>query len=371
MLLTDITIQGLKPSDDYVTWFDKALPAFGVRVGKRSKTFVVVLGKQRKRISLGKYPRVSLKDARQRARDILHGVVPLPTPPPPPTSPTVSDAVALFLEKHGQKISERTIQDYRRVLHKHVVPQLGAVTIDGVATEMILEITDGLSETPAEAIHTHAAMRTLFNWLVTRRLIKTSPLAGLALPAKPGTRDRVLSDAELKAVYSAAVEMAFPFGFLVLICIHTGMRRSEVAALKWSYITPDYITLPGEMTKNGQQHVIPNLIGENLKLIPKTSDYLFPSEVGTPFSAWSKNKAKLDKLSGVYDWVLHDLRRTFSTKLAEWQLAPPHVIERLLNHVTGSMTPLARIYNRATYMTEMRQALEMYEKHLATLMSLR
>ena len=69
IVLTDIAIRARKPSGTYVTWNDKALPAFGVRVGKRSKTFVVMVGTDRKRISLGKYPAISLQDARQCARD--------------------------------------------------------------------------------------------------------------------------------------------------------------------------------------------------------------------------------------------------------------------------------------------------------------
>jgi hypothetical protein len=109
ILLTDIAIRALKPSDRYITWYDKALPAFGVRVGKRAKTFVVMLGRQRKRLSLGKYPSVSLQDARQRARDILYGTTLPPTTRLPAAAPLVSEAVALFLERHAQNTRERTI----------------------------------------------------------------------------------------------------------------------------------------------------------------------------------------------------------------------------------------------------------------------
>ena len=212
-------------------------------------------------------------------------------------------------------------------------------------------------------------MRTFFNWTVARRYLKQSPVAGLALPTKPGQRDRVLSEKELVAIYRSAIQMSHPFGHIVVLCIHTGMRRSEVASLKWSYITPEHITIPGELTKNGQQHILPNLINDKLQLIPKTSEFLFPSEAGTPFSAWSKNKRKLDKRCDTTDWVIHDLRRTFATKLAEWQIAPPHVIERILNHTVGSMTPIARIYNRWNYLAEIKDAMQRYEVRLAGLLA--
>jgi integrase len=71
----------------------------------------------------------------------------------------------------------------------------------------------------------------------------------------------------------------------------------------------------------------------------------------------------------VQDYVLHDLRRTFSSKMAEWQIAPPHVVERILNHTTGSLTPLAKLYNRWSYLTEMRDAMSKYETRLAALFS--
>jgi Phage integrase family len=57
----------------------------------------------------------------------------------------------------------------------------------------------------------------------------------------------------------------------------------------------------------------------------------------------------LDALSGIADWTLHDLRRTFATRLAEMGVAP-HVIERMLNHITGTLSPLALVYNKAKYL---------------------
>jgi integrase len=96
------------------------------------------------------------------------------------------------------------------------------------------------------------------------------------------------------------------------------------------------------------------------------SGTLFPAR-GTnsskPFSGWSKSKAALDKLSAVSDWTLHDLRRTFATRLAELGVAP-HVIERLLNHVTGTVSGVAAVYNRASYLAEMRAAIEVWEAYL-------
>jgi integrase len=361
--LTDIALRALKPTTTQTTYWDDAVPAFGVRVGRRSKTFLIVRDGGH-RIRIGRYPVMSLHEARKEAKRLL-SLAELPRA----VSVTVSQAVATFLESRQQQNRSNTKQETERLLTRHLLPTLGDRLLADVATEHVIPILDGLIKKTGTANHACTAMKTFFNWAVARRHIKHSPLAGVPLPAKAGKRDRVLTDAELVAVYRAAQGMGYPFGFIILICIHTGMRRGEVGSLKWSYITPDCITLPADATKNAQQHVIPNLIQGNLKLIPKTSEFLFPNETGAPFTDWNTSKKKIDERCGVTGWVIHDLRRTFSTKMAEWQLAPPHVIERLLNHASGTMSPLSRIYNRATYLAEMRQALTAYEQRLAILIS--
>jgi integrase len=90
---------------------------------------------------------------------------------------------------------------------------------------------------------------------------------------------------------------------------------------------------------------------------------LLSAKNARPFAGWSKAKSLLDNVSGVSGWTLHDIRRTVATRLAEMGVAP-HVIERLLNHTTGQISGVAAIYNRARYLDEMRQALELWENHL-------
>jgi integrase len=180
----------------------------------------------------------------------------------------------------------------------------------------------------------------------------------------------VLTDDELVRVYRAAVKMGYPFGFMVLLCIHCAYRIGEVAAMKWSYITKQYITLPAEIYKTGRDHVIPNLLGNEFALIPRTSEYLFSSRNGTPYIGFSHYKRLLDQSSGVTGWTLHDLRRTFSSKCAEWQIASPDIIERLLGHTTA-LSPIARVYNRWHYLPQMKAALERYEEKLSELLGRR
>jgi integrase len=96
---------------------------------------------------------------------------------------------------------------------------------------------------------------------------------------------------------------------------------------------------------------------------------LFPAEGydDRPCAGWSRGFARLEQLSGVRGFVLHDLRRTFATELASLGVAI-HVIEKLLNHTSGQISGVAAIYNRFSYAKEMREAIETWEAHLASLL---
>jgi integrase len=191
-------------------------------------------------------------------------------------------------------------------------------------------------------------------------------LQDLKAPGVAASRSRILTDGEMARIYKAADQLGYPYGYICLIAIHTGLRRGEVGGLKWEYITPETITIPAALTKNKREHVLPNLIGENLKLIPNTSEYLFPSSVGTPYSTWSDGKEALDELCDVDDFVFHDFRRYLSTTMAKLRV-PIDVTEAILNHVSGSRSPIQRVYDRYDRLPEMRVALKTYEKHLEAL----
>ena len=217
------------------------------------------------------------------------------------------------------------------------------------------------------------ALRTFFNWALREQFVDASPMAGMRAPSVLPARDRVLSDRELAEVCRVARGHPYPFGPIVALLILTGQRRGEIAALDWDWIDEDErrITLPASLTKNKHTHVFPygNTVDEMLRGLPRVGKYLFPSrvETGTVFNGWGKSKARFDKgLSNVEPYTLHDLRRTFSSTLAGLG-TPIHVTEKLLNHISGTVSGVAAIYNRHSYMAEMRAAIGAYEEHLAKL----
>ena len=378
-MLTDLAIRNLPLPDKGVRrYWDKDGLCIQVSQGG-AKTFYFVHGEKRQFVKLGRYPEpLSLSAARERVRKILAkrelGLE-------EETSPiTVQQAIDSFLDKHcDQKNKPRTAPETRRLL-SYLEP-LAKRRLVKLNTRSLLDIIDNASQSVAERRHVFASTRTFLNWCCRERLLKASPLQHLKPPGLVGSRDRVLSDAEVACIYKAAVEVGHPYGFICLIAIHTGMRRGEVGGLEWSFITPDTITLPPALTKNKREHTIPNLIDGNLALIPKKMElvtdergnqlerpckYLFPSSVNTPYSTWSDGKEALDALAKVDNFVFHDFRRYLSRTMAKLRV-PIDVTEAILNHVSGSRSPIQRVYDRHDRLPEMRDALAVYEKHLASL----
>ena len=216
-------------------------------------------------------------------------------------------------------------------------------------------------------------------WCERRFYLKSSPCARLQAPGAVTTRERVLTDAELAAVLLQARKTPYPFGAIVELLILTGQRRGEIAALRWEWIDDEAktITLPSSITKNKQAHTFPygDLASAVIAAIPRLNEYVFPAardrlkhKPATIFNGWSKPKVAFDKACPIAAWTLHDLRRTFATNLAALG-TPIHVTEKLLNHVSGTVSGVAAIYNRHAYLDEMRAAIDAWEKRLSVILA--
>jgi integrase len=354
MRLNDQTVRTL-PIGKY---FDDATPAFGIRVGKNRHTWIVQRGVDRRIIRVGHYPAMTLSEARTKGKHLLastqlnHDRV------------SFEQAYELFKKTHIPGLKPRTQVDYKRFLDRYYAPTLSKRRLDAITSHMVLAITDELVGTPAEQSHAIAIGKTFFKWCVRRNYLNRSPLEGATLP-KQQSRDRVLTDDELVAVWRAAERYDGNFGTIVRLLILTGMRRGECAAIQTSWIQNNTLTIPKEVTKNGREHQFPigALATTALNSSQTENGLLFPARVNgntQPFSGFSQSKKNFDKLLNTAPWTLHDLQRTFATNLARLGVAP-HIIERLINHVTGTINGVAAIYNRANYMSEMRDAVTKYE----------
>lgn len=358
--LSDVLIRSLPlPERGQVTYWDTALPGFGVRVSQGgTKSFVVIYGPTRKRFTIGRYGPISLKQAREEAKKLQAGLtlgVVEKT-----ISPTFYDAKKLFLESCRAKNRPRTVYDYNRHLKRHF--PFGKTRLADITRADIQRRLNGLKDTPSERHHAFVTAKIFFNWAVQEEMIVTNPIGSMKSPTKQVARERVLSEDELCTVFQKAQTHPWPFGPIMQLLILTGQRRGEIGGLRWSWIDEggQIITLPAEFTKNRQTHRFPYgaKASELLATLPRMGKFVFPARTrgGTSFNGWGKCKERFDnELEGVAHYTLHDLRRTFSSNLAMLGV-PIHVTEKLLNHKSGTISGVAAVYNRHSYVIEMREA---------------
>jgi integrase len=238
-----------------------------------------------------------------------------------------------------------------------------------------------VSDTSARAMY--AMLSKFFNWLAERPgAIEKNPVAGVKRPETPDARERVLSDSELRWFWRACDEVGEPFGALLKLLLITGARREEVARMTRGEISEDGATwaLSAARTKNGRPHDVPlsplarEVLGSVKKIAGKPG-LVFTTTGTTPVSGFSNLKARLDKLMldaaredaaaagrdpaevALPLWRLHDLRRTAVTGMARAG-ADLHVIERAVNHVSGSFGGIVATYQKHRYEAEKRAALE-------------
>lgn len=358
--LTDLSVNALKPTGKQVKYFDAKFPAFGVRVGKNRKTFVVMTGRDRKLVSLGHYPETPLSEARKQARKLLAGV-PIATD----DGLSFQDALDAFLEKQAESLRPISLRQITRTLRRHFKWQKPLTTITHNDVAEALDEIDALSE----RAHALKDVRTFFNWCIPRYL-QSSPCVGLTKPPQKA-RDRVLTDQELAKVWAQAQELGHPYGTIVQLLILCGQRTAETAALRWEWIKEDTITIPAEITKNGRATTFPigPITRSILDIVPRLGSLLFPARGydDKPFLSFGVRKIALDEC-GVKNFTHHDLRRTFATNMAKLGVRL-EVTEKLLNHVSGSTGGIVGVYMKYNFETEMRSAIALWEAKLLQIVS--
>lgn len=225
------------------------------------------------------------------------------------------------------------------------------------------KVSSGMSRAMA------ACLSKFFAWLVGRDVIPVSPMAGIAKPKAPSSRDRVLSDEELRKFWTASEKLGYPFGTVFQLLLLTGQRLNEVAGMRRSEIEGDVWRIDASRSKNRKPHYVPILPGARSVIAKATGNNLLFTTTGrTAVSGFSKAKAQLDALIGFDDWVLHDIRRTVATNLAALGTSPV-VIEKLLNHVSGVSGGLVGVYQRFSYADEIKVALGAWEVKLNSILA--
>jgi integrase len=369
--LTDLSVRAIKaPASGQTTVWDKSSP-LGVRVSAGgAKTYIMLVGSGRRR-AIGKVGIITLADARAEAKRILAEKTLGLTKKP--STVTFGAAVALFVEENYKDKKPRTKHEAKRLLESHFVPAFRNLQLSEITDSDIGKQLARLAKTPSEQLHAFRVLRAMLRWCTRppRRYIPYSPLEGYAPPSQDRKGTRVLTDAELVKIWKACESQ---FGAMVRLLILWGTRNGETGRLKRVWVEDGALTIPGVFTKNGRSHTIPLLPVARAILDeqPKRGLYYFPGRLGPQShfndGSWGKFKQELERRSGVSDWQLRDIRRTFRSNIAKLGV-PREIAEVLLNHVTGAnKSNLDEIYNRYDYMAEKREALTKWEARLGEIL---
>lgn len=376
--LTNKTILALKPQSKRYDIRDTYLPGFGVRVspeGRKAFYAAYRYGIRQRRITLGTYPIVTLAEARERAletfRKVEQGIDPQNVRRT--EFMTLGDGVDAFIRQYA-KPQNKCWKETERVLKRELVSRFADRDVKQITRTDILEAVDAAIERGSnyQANRIVSYTRRMFNWFVERGIVEASPMIGVKAPRREKPRDRVMSDDELRRVIAACRTEPYPFGAYVLILMATAQRRSEVANMRWSEISFDERVweIPAERSKNGKPHSVPltPFALTILKELPRflDCDLVFTTTRTTPISGITKMHKRICANSGTSSWRLHDLRRAAATNMAKLKI-PPHEIERVLNHVSGTISGVAAVYNRYGYEDEKRDALEKWGEFLEQL----
>jgi integrase len=394
MNLTDRTARAekLPPGKADVILFDDKLPGFGLRIragGKKSWVAQYRFGAAQRRLNIGSIDQVIAAKARQSAADIF-AKVRLGQDPQAERRSEQQKAGDVF-EDLGQRylkakagLRAGSYREIERHIERYWAPfnrrSIHTITRADVARR-IGEIAEASGIVTAN--RARATLAAVFTWAMRQGELEANPVTATNKAGEETPRDRVLPDGELIEVWKACRDD--DFGTIVRLLILTGQRREEVGGMADSEIGTEkrLWSLPRDRTKNKLPHDVP-LSDTALALLaahprrPKR-DLVFGDTDSRPFSGWSRARRALDvriseaqKEAGIETalapWTLHDLRRSMATRLGDLGIQP-HVIEALLNHISGSKNGVAGIYNRATYAAEKRQAVDIWASHLEALLA--
>jgi integrase len=406
MKLTDRTVETAQCPEGRkdALLFDETLKGFGLRVtagGKRVFIYQYRIGATVRRTPLGEWGTELTTAKARRKAEAMRGQVRDRRDPVAERKAALAEAlVAEAKAKVAAAVSAYTIEvlvsdwtthhlaqrsaSYRRrvpVELRRALKAWVATPADALSRADAVRVLDSVKSGagPVAANRLRAEARACWGWAVKRGALTVNPWEATPRPlARETARERVMTDAELGALYAAAGDLSEPWGVLVRLLILTGQRRGEVSGMHWDELDLDAGTwsLPGERTKNGQPNVVP-LTAEAVALLRtvkrrKGATFVFEGPRKTPMTGFGKMKARLDKALAnaakeanrkALPWVLHDLRRTVATGLQRLGVRL-EVTEAVLNHVSGSRSGIVGVYQRHGWEREKGEALKAWTAHV-------
>lgn len=376
--------------------FDDAVPGLAIRIsasGKKTFLAQYTIAGEKRRVPIGRWGAVTLKQARLAARGILGDVAKGEDVARTRTAArrhakVEAAANKITLAALLEQWDSLALAQHRLSYRKEAVRAIKAAfptflerRADALTRDDALEALEALRKAGKATMagRTLAYSRACYTWAQRRGKVAENPFLGLPVPSGTISRDRVLTTEELGFIWAACGELGWPFGPLHRLLILTAQRRDEVAGMGWSEVSPDgqTWTIPKERSKNGRAHVVHLAPAARAILaeLPRFagSDLVFTTNGRTSVSGFSRAKEKLDEIAGrlgaeaaardgrefapMPGWRVHDFRRTAVTWMASNGVAP-HVADRILNHVRGTISGVAAVYQRAEFLVERKAALD-------------
>jgi integrase len=367
------------PPSDTVYW-DAGLPGFGVKVTPRGRKVFIVLyrtggaGSKLCKYTIGPYGRVTLHQARVAAQKVFAARLEGRDPAAEKRESKrriVADRVEDLLENFiDQRLSQnRSGGEIARLLRREMGKTWAGRSIHEIGKRDVVELISAIEQrgAPVAANKALKSIKMFMRWCVGRAILDQSPAEGVPTPTKEIARDRVLSDEELARVILGARAVDDRYGGIVELLALTGQRREEVAKLEWKELDLNQRvwTIPKHRTKNAKPHVV-HLSHESMAVLQrmeKHGPHAFAFHGSKPFHHFASAKRKLDELSKITGWRLHDLRRTCVSGMARLGVAP-HIADKILNHQSGTISGVAAVYQRHEFLPERKNALERWGAHV-------
>jgi integrase len=288
---------------------------------------------------------------------------------------TIEASVAAFLDLHARRKNRAsTANAAARIFKRLVLPVWRGRTVQQIRRRDVIDLIERIGvDRPYLANRTLGVLSKFFNWLVARDRLDVSPAAGVERPHQEQARDRILTDAELAALWRAC-EGDEPFGSALRLMILCGGRRNEISQMTWNELDHErrVWTLPRERSKNDREHVVPlpSQAWDIIDALPRINggDFMFTKDGGTPVAGWAKAKTRLSGRAGLVEngWRLHDLRRSCASGMQRLSVPVP-VIEKALNHISGTFRGIVGTYQQHDYADEVRIALQKWGDHVERL----
>lgn len=386
--LTEAAVANLKPHPEKrLEIHDAVYSGLRLRIspsGRKSWSFMYKVageaidggrGKNR-RITLGQYPFVGLKTAREKATEVQaladKGIDPInqrKNEIEERFEKRFSSVIPRYIKLHAKPNTKRW-KETGVLLETSIGSRWAELDITSVNRTQVHALLDEITEqegiSKAREVRKHLSI--LFNWAVDRGICPFNPMAGMKLKdLSPVKREKVLSIDELCSIWKAADIIGYPFGPVVQLLILSGQRRSEIGSVRRRWISDRQIEIPSENYKTGVSHIIP--LTDRMKEILDSQpiwngdDFVFSTTNGrSPSSGFSRTKRKFDELTGLTGWTFHDIRRSVATHMAQSSIIQEH-IERVLGHVISGV---AGTYNRYSYFDEKLGAMQAWQNQLPT-----